>query len=318
MGLRQKNKGRYKADDKSAHHQQLRDLKKRLGNMMLLTPCLLHRFNACNMNIILAVGRLLWTEQTYLAVKKGTAPADATWHSQGATGFGTQILRQLWINVVGSAEQLGRIGIQALDGQRVSDFSGTLWRKAGIPGDIGVKDARELPRRLMSMVLHTIEARLWSAAWNECTMPEMLPAFVAPDSPAREEQVKYTEDLWHASVLVECQEAEGSGAREVRSQIHWLDWPAVQWVMRLLAHFDFERHPTLESIIRSLCTRLGDTKMIEDMFKHIRSGKCVAKTPASGRTSMTAAMSLCLAYREDRLKNVGRLGRPSRHRHTQS
>ena len=41
-----------KGDDKAAHRQQMRDLKKRLGNMMLLSPCLLHSFNACNMNII--------------------------------------------------------------------------------------------------------------------------------------------------------------------------------------------------------------------------------------------------------------------------
>ena len=54
-----------------------RNVKKLLGNMMLLSPCLLHSFNACNMNIILEVGRLLWSEQTYLAVKKGTGPQDA-------------------------------------------------------------------------------------------------------------------------------------------------------------------------------------------------------------------------------------------------
>ena len=58
-----------KGDDKAAHRQQMRDLKKRLGNMMLLSPCLLHSSNACNMNIILAVGWLLWSEQTYVAVK---------------------------------------------------------------------------------------------------------------------------------------------------------------------------------------------------------------------------------------------------------
>ena len=84
-----------KVDDKAAHKQQMRDLKKRLGNMMLLSPCLLHSFNVCNMNIILAVGRLLWSEQTYLAVKKATGPQDALWHCQSATGSGTHLLRQL-------------------------------------------------------------------------------------------------------------------------------------------------------------------------------------------------------------------------------
>ncbi len=71
-------------DDRAAHQQQLRYLKKRQGNMMLLSPCMLHSFNACNLNIIVGVGRLLWSEQTYLAVKKATGPQDASWHTHTA------------------------------------------------------------------------------------------------------------------------------------------------------------------------------------------------------------------------------------------
>ena len=115
---------------------------------MLLSPCLLHSFNTCNMNIMLAVGRLLWSEQTYLAVEKGTGPQDALWHSQGATGFGTHMLRQLWSQVVGNATELARIGIQAVDGVTVSDFSGRLWRDAGILDDIGVQGPDEIVERL--------------------------------------------------------------------------------------------------------------------------------------------------------------------------
>ena len=229
-----------KADDRAAHKQQMRYLKKRLGNMMLLAPCLLHSFNVCNMRIILAVGRLLWSEQTYLAVKKGTGPQDASWHSQCATGSGTRLLRQLWLDVVGSANELARVGIQTIDGMPVSDFSGTQWKNSGVPDDIGVPDVQEIPERLMSMVLHTLEARLWSMAWNECTMPEMLPALLAPDSTFQGEQIKYMEDLWHASVLAESEDTR-SGSHAVRLQIYWLDWPAVQWLMRLLAHFHFQK-----------------------------------------------------------------------------
>ena len=146
-------------------------------------------------------------------------------------------MRQLWSQVVGNATELARIGIQAVDGVTVSDFSGRLWKDAGILDDIGVQDQDEILERLMSLLLHTLESRGWSAAWNECAMPEMLPAFMAPDSAAREEQVKYTEDLWHASVLVESEQGTGCGPQELRNQIYWLDWPAVQWVMRLLSHF---------------------------------------------------------------------------------
>ena len=63
-----------KVDDKAAHKQQMRDLKKRLGNMMLLSPCLLHSFNACNMNIILAAGRMLWTAIVFGAQERHRAP----------------------------------------------------------------------------------------------------------------------------------------------------------------------------------------------------------------------------------------------------
>jgi hypothetical protein len=61
-------------DEKADHKQQMRDLKRRLGNMLLLAPCLLNSWNMLNLRIILAVGQLLWSEQTYCAVAKCTAP----------------------------------------------------------------------------------------------------------------------------------------------------------------------------------------------------------------------------------------------------
>ena len=83
---------------------------------MLLAPCLLHSFNVCNMRISLAVGQLLWSEHTYLAVQKATGPQDASWHGHSATGSGTFLLRQLWSSVVGNAIELARMGIQAVSG----------------------------------------------------------------------------------------------------------------------------------------------------------------------------------------------------------
>ena len=138
---------------------------------------------------------------------------------------------------------------------------------------------KEIPERLMSMVLHTLEARLWSAAWDSRTMPSMIAALLAPGSAPREEHINYMEDLWKASVLVESQYGTGSGPQEIRAQIYWLDWPVVQWLMRLLVHFHFQRHPKLESIVRSLCTRMGDTKMVEEMFKHIRGAEVKHQDP---------------------------------------
>ena len=62
-------------------------------------------------------------------------------------------------------------------------------------------------------------------------MPEMLPALVAPDSALRDEQIKYMEDLWQASVLAESEQDTGFGSQAVRKQIYWLDWLAAQWLL---------------------------------------------------------------------------------------
>ena len=102
---------------------------------------------------------------------------------------------------MGSANELARVGIQAIDGMPVSDFSGTQWRISGVLDDIGVSDLQEIPERLMSMVLHTLEAWLWSVAWNERAMPEMSPALLPSDSTQRDKQTKYMEDVRRASVL---------------------------------------------------------------------------------------------------------------------
>eukprot|EP00974_Lingulodinium_polyedra_P016958 1646183-Lingulodinium_polyedra.AAC.1 len=49
--------------------------------------------------------------------------------------------------------------------------------------------------------------------------------------------------------------------------------------MRLLAHFHVQGHRILESIVRSVCTRAGAAKMIEDMFKHIRGAETKQQDP---------------------------------------
>ena len=106
-----------------------------------------------------------------------------------------------------------------------------------------MSDLQEIPGRLMSMVLHTLEARLWSAAWNERAMPKMLSALLLPDCTQRDEQIKYMEDLWHASVLAESEQDTGFGSQAVRLQIYGLDWLVVQRLMRLFAHINFKDSP---------------------------------------------------------------------------
>ena len=59
-----------KADDRAPHKQQMRDLRS-LGEHDEVSAMPVAQLNVCNMRIILAAGRVLWSEQTYLAVKKG-------------------------------------------------------------------------------------------------------------------------------------------------------------------------------------------------------------------------------------------------------
>ena len=109
----------------------------------------------------------------------------------------------------------------------------------------------------MSMMLHTLEARLWSQAWIERTMPDMVAGLLAPDAELRDERFRYAEDLWQASIHAESHQDFEPGAWELRQRIYWLDWPAVQWLMRLLAHFHFRENHIVESIVLLLCDRMG-------------------------------------------------------------
>ena len=235
-----------------------------------------------NLRIILAVGQLLWSEQTYCAVAKCTASQDASWHAALACGGGESLLRQVWKQVVGNAKELARLGIRSVVGIQVADYSGRIWTDCGVADELNVSCESDIRRRLMSFMLHVLEARLWSQAWMEFAMPEAAAAFLAPVSghiSAPQEKMKYAQDLWDASVWAESHRDSAPGTWEVRRKIYWLDWPAVQWIMRLLAHFNFQKDCRLPALLRPLFTRLGDTKMIEEMFKHLRGAETKQQDP---------------------------------------
>ena len=53
-----------------------------------------------------------------------------------------------------------------------------------------------------------------------------------------------------------------------------------------------------------ITAKKGRAPLPKSFWRLLKQEGYVAKTPASGRPSLTAAMSLCMAYREDRLPHV--------------
>ena len=50
----------------------------------------------------------------------------------------------MWTDVVGSAKELARVGIQAIHGMEVYDFSGAVWKTCGAVDDVPVSDLQEM------------------------------------------------------------------------------------------------------------------------------------------------------------------------------
>ena len=102
-------------EGKEQHKKQLAEIKKRTGNLLLLCPALLHNLNKFNSRVILLVTRPLWSEQSVLAEGKMTPEQQMVYAAQLACGKGTDVLRLMWKQAVGSAEELARIGLHYLD-----------------------------------------------------------------------------------------------------------------------------------------------------------------------------------------------------------
>jgi hypothetical protein len=58
---------------------------------------------------------------------------------------------------------------------------------------------------------------------------------------------------------------------QLRQQLFWMDYPAVQFLFRLLAHHNWEARPEILSLLYNFFHRIGDTKIIEDSNKKARS-----------------------------------------------
>ena len=151
--------------------QEMKALRKRMGNCLLLAPLLMHDSNLINARIMLLVGQVAWTEQTWWSVHKTTSAQDRHVSVLNSTGLGESMVMQAWDKAVRQPVELARLGIAVWEGQhQVLDL------------DI---ERSEIVARLMSFLLHMIEARLWSALWQEQSMPEMFVGALDPEHQGR-------------------------------------------------------------------------------------------------------------------------------------
>ena len=99
-----------KAEGKEAHKAALRDMRKKVGNALLVAPKLLNAGNLVNGRIMLLVSRLPWTEQSFWSLEKTTAQKDREIAVKHSIGLGEKLLKQMWKNTLFHAIELHRLG----------------------------------------------------------------------------------------------------------------------------------------------------------------------------------------------------------------
>ena len=147
---------------------EMKALRKRVGNCLLLAPLLLHDRNLLNARIMLLVGQVAWTEQTWLSTCKTTSAQDRQVSVLNSTGLGESMVMQAWVKATHQPSELARLGIAVKEGQVCLDLDPSI-------------GSGEPVTTLMSFLLHFIEARLWSALWQEQSMPEMFAGVLDPE-----------------------------------------------------------------------------------------------------------------------------------------
>jgi hypothetical protein len=255
----------------------MRDMRKRAGNMLLLSPVLMHNVNLFNSRVMLLVATAAWTEPAMWSVWKTTPEADRTLTVQLASGAGEDVLRTMWQKVVEDSRELARLGWQVVAGLPVIDVTpctglGQDYQGLGVP-------VADIPGRLMSFLLHFMEQRFWAYAWYEWALPEGFAAVISPFPGVAEIHLQRIRSLYLASFDAESAAFEFPAAATLRSAVHWLSWPVCQWLLRTLAHFHFTSHPAWLYLFRAIFTRIGDTKAVEESHKIGRAAEKRGQQP---------------------------------------
>ena len=154
------------------HKQQLMQIKRSAGNVLLMTPLLLTSENLFNMRLLLLVGRPLWTEQSLTAASETTGQQRRAMNL--ARGSGVDFCKTLFRHTIGDARELARLGLRTTRDSKpypLSTPSGEL--------DRCVPEA-EISERIWSFVMHVIEARLQSTSWHQHGWPGSFALIMDP------------------------------------------------------------------------------------------------------------------------------------------
>ncbi len=91
--------------DKATYLEEVRRLRKKAGNALLLAPRLMHFHNLVNARLMLLVGQVAWTEQSFWALEKSTPEADRNLMVQYAKGLGEAMLKKMWRSALFNSEE---------------------------------------------------------------------------------------------------------------------------------------------------------------------------------------------------------------------
>ena len=156
------------AETKEQHQSRLKQLRRVTGNSLLLGAILLHNENYFCARLILAVGDLLYQEQTYKSQHKRSPGADALWMCNVAHGAGPSFLKNIWRHVTQDRQQLAKLGV-SIHGAPCESFDAEVDPISGttLPGVA----SKEIPQRIMNFLCTVIELRLISYTWLQESYP---------------------------------------------------------------------------------------------------------------------------------------------------
>lgn len=243
------------------HKQQLMQIKRAAGNVLLLTPLLLTSENLFNMRLLLLVGRPLWTEQSMTAAAYSTGQRQRA--IQLACGAGLDFCKSLWHHTTSDARELARLGVKTTRDSQPYPLSAPSG-----PLDRSVPEA-EMPERIWSLLMHVIEARLHTDSWHQHGWPGRFAMVLDPAKSM--EGCRAAEEAWEAFTTCEALSAERHGIHRLLQEVYWLKWTVNQVTFRGLAHHGFRPVAEVLQHLERMFGGLGDTKLIEDTHKDIRS-----------------------------------------------
>ena len=208
-----------------------------------------------------------------------------------ARGSGVDFCKTLFRHTTGDARELARLGLRTTRDSKpypLSTPSGEL--------DRCVPEA-EISERIWSFVMHVIEARLQSTSWHQHGWPGSFALIMDPQLAM--EGCRATAEAWEVFTTAESFACERPGVHHLLQEVYWLRWTINQVTFRGLAHNGWQPTTQVRQHVQRLFGGLGDTKLIEDSHKEIRSQEDEQTNQAinSQRVFHTLTRSVALSAR---------------------